>query len=286
VDAVVDGQIQKSGGKIRVTLRMVRVADGAPLWSSQYDEKATDIFTVQDSISERVVGVLALRLSSEEKERLTNRHTDNTEVYQLYMLGRFHFARRTKAAISKSIAYYEQAIEKDPHYALAYAALAASYSASGWYGFLPPQQAYTKAKEAATKALEIDSTVAEARPVLGNVKRSYDWDWAGSESEYKRAIELDPNYATAYHWYGDHLAYLGRFDESNALFKRAQELDPVSLIINSSIGDTLLLARRYDQAIEQYQRVLQMDPVSRRLTLTLAKPIFVRTTIRKPCRSC
>ncbi|HEX8267702.1 MAG TPA: winged helix-turn-helix domain-containing protein [Pyrinomonadaceae bacterium] len=260
VDAVLDGQIQQSGEKIRITVRLVRVADGTPIWTNQFDEKWTNVFAVQDSISERVAGALALRLSGEEKTQLTKRYTQNAEAYQLYLLGRFHFAKRTREGISKSIEYFNQAIEKDSNYALAYAGLGAAYSTSGWNDFLAPHEAYPKAKEAIGKALQLDDSIAEAHAVSGNIKRGYDWDLAGAENAYRRALELDPNNPTTYQWYGLNMAFVGRHDDSVALLKRAQELDPISMIINKSLGDVLSFARRFDEAIEQYHRVLELDP--------------------------
>ena len=260
MDAVLDGQIQKSGEKIRVTVRLMRVADGAPLWTSQFDEKMTDIFRVQDSISERVAGVLALKLTTEEKRQLTKRQTENTEAYQLYMIGRLHFSKRTEETINKAINYFKQAIVKDPNYAQAYTALAAAYSTAAIYEFVAPHEAYAKAKEAAAKALQIDDTLSEAHAVMGNIKRNYEWDEAGAENEYRRAIELDPNNATAYHWYGISMTFAGRNEESITLIKQAAELDPVSAVINNALGDALFFARRFDQAIEQYEKVLEIDP--------------------------
>jgi serine/threonine-protein kinase len=260
VDAVIDGQIQKSGEKMRVSARLVRVNDGATLWSSQFDEKATDIFAVQDSISQRVAGMLVVKLTGDEQRQLAKRHTGSTEAYQLYMVGRLHYGKRTRDGAHKAIEYFKQAIEKDPNYALAHAALAAAYSMSGWYGYLGPHEAYTKARESAIRALQMDDALPEAHVVLGSIKRNYDWDWVGAESEFSRALELDPNNAAAYHSRGVGLAYVfGRFDESMASLKRAQELDPVSLNINTTLGDTFLLSRRYDEAIEQYKKVLDLD---------------------------
>jgi serine/threonine-protein kinase len=260
VEAVVEGQIQRSGEKIRVTVRLVRVEDGAALWTAQFDEKLTDIFRVQDSISERVVGALAVKLSGEEKERIAKIYTDNTEAYQLYLMGRFLWAKRTKEAVGKSIAYFSQAIEKDPNFALAYAGLADSYTVSGFYFYLPAGEAYPKAGEAATKAINIDDALAEAHVVRAAIKRDYEWDWAGAETAYKRALELNPNLSTVHHRYGLYLGFIGRHDESVASLKRAQELDPLSIVINNALGGMLLFARRYDEAIAQYHKVLEMEP--------------------------
>ncbi|MDQ4122256.1 MAG: winged helix-turn-helix domain-containing protein [Acidobacteriota bacterium] len=260
VDAVLDGQIQKFGDKIRVTVRLIRIEDAATIWTNQFDEKMSDIFGIQDSISERVTAALALKLSGEQKSRIVKRHTENTQAYELYLLGKFHFAKRTREALGKSIEYFNEAIEKDPNYALAYVGLGAAYSTSGWNDFIPPHEAYPKAKNAIDKALQLDDAIADAYAVSGNIKRGYDWDLAGAEIEYRRALELDPNNPTTYQWYGLNAAFAGRHDESITLFKRARELDPLSMIINKSFGDILSFARRFDEAIEQYHRVLELHP--------------------------
>jgi DNA-binding winged helix-turn-helix (wHTH) protein/TolB-like protein/tetratricopeptide (TPR) repeat protein len=259
VDAVIDGQIQKSGEKIRVTVRLVRVADGVPMWTNQFDENMSDIFRVQDSISERVVGVLAVRLSGEEKVLVAKHSTDNPDAYQLYLKGRFFWNKRTGEAISKGIDSFNQAIEKDPKYALARVALAESYVLLFEYGESTPQAAYSKARTAATEALTIDDQLTEAYTTLAYIKSDYDWDFTGAEKEYKRAIELNPNYPTAHHWYGEYLALMGRSTESIAEVRRALELEPLSLIINKELGANLYFARQYDQAVEQLQKTLDLD---------------------------
>ena len=262
VDAVLDGQIQKSGDKIRVTVRLVNVHDGSVIWTNQFDEKFSDVFAVQDSISIKVANALALKLSGEEQSRIAKRYTENPEAYQLYMLGKFHYGKRTRDAVAKSTEYFKQAVEKDPNYALAWAGLAAAYGTAGWSDFLPPHEAYGKAKEAVGVALQLDDSIAEAHGALANIKRGYDWDLPGAEAEYKRALELDPSNPTTHHWYGVTLAFAGRHDEAVASLKRARELDPLSFIINKSLGDILTFSRRFDEAIEQYYRAIELDPNS------------------------
>ena len=201
-----------------------------------------------------------MRLSSAEKKRLTKRYTENTEAYQLYLMGRYCWNRRKQPEIEKGIEYFQQAIEADPNYALAYAGLADSYIILGFYGLFAPGEVMPKAKAAAMKALEIDDTLAEAHNSLAFVKGAYDWDWTGAERQYKRAIELNKNYPTAHHWYAEYLAQTGRFDEAQAEIEQAHALDPLSLIINEAVGWILYLSRQYDEAIKQYRRTLELDP--------------------------
>lgn len=260
VDAVVDGQIQKSGEKIRVTVRLVRVQDGAPLWASRFDEKLTDIFTVQDSISERVAGVLAVKLTSEEKERLTKHYTESAEAHQLYLMGRYHLNRLTDDGTLKSLEYFQQAIERDPNFALAHAGVAESYNALGGFNVLRPKDVYPKARSAAMTALKLDDLLAEAHTALAMVNLTYDWDWAGAEREFKRAIELNPSDSDAHYYYSYYLAFMGQFDNAIGEIRKAQELDPVSLVKLTGLGQVLLMARRYDEAIEQCRKALEMDP--------------------------
>jgi TolB-like protein/Tfp pilus assembly protein PilF len=259
VDAVLDGNIQKSGEKMRVTVRLVRVADGREIWSEQFDEKFTDIFSVQDSVSRRVSGMLAVTLTGEERALVTKHYTNNADAYQLYLKGRYFWNKRTGEAIRKGIDYFSQAIEKDQNYAPAHAGLAQSYVLLAGYGESTPQEAYSKARASATKAIKIDDQLTDAHAALAYVKTGYDWDFAGAEREYKRAIELNPNDATARHWYAEYLALMGHPTEAIAEMRRAQELEPLSLIINKELGTALYLARQFDQAIEQLRKTLELD---------------------------
>jgi DNA-binding winged helix-turn-helix (wHTH) protein/TolB-like protein len=194
VEAVLDGSVQKAGEKVRVTVRLMSVADGGTLWTSQFDEKFTAIFAIQDSISERVAEKLAIRLSREERKLLTRNYTENTGAYQLYLKGRYYWNKRTKEGINKGPDYFQQAIERDPRHALAYADLARTYKSSSYYGIVPPSVAHPRSKEAVNKALEIDNTLAEAHMVLATILESFDWNWQAAEEEFKLANELKPNY--------------------------------------------------------------------------------------------
>jgi serine/threonine protein kinase/cytochrome c-type biogenesis protein CcmH/NrfG len=260
VDAVLDGNIQKSGEQIRVTVRLVRVGDGHQLWVDTFDEKFTDIFALQDSISERVAEKLAIRLSREERTLLTKHYTENTEAYQLYLKGRYVQGNRTEEGIKKGIEYFRQAIEKDPGHALAWADLARTYKSTSYYGIFPPSESHPRSKEAVRKALEIDKTLAEAHMVLATILEGSDWNWQAAEEEFRLAIELKPNDASAHHLYGLFLERRGRLEQAKVEMAQALELDPVSLIINKNVGDPFYYMRQYDEAIEQYRKTLELDP--------------------------
>lgn len=260
VQAVLDGNVQHEGGKLRVTMRLLRVGDGVALWSGTFDERFTDIFTMQDAISEQVARASVLNVNKQEKELLTRRHTDNVQAYQLYLKGRYFWNKRTAPGLQQSLAYFGQAIEIDPTYALAYAGLADSYALLVWQDELPQKEFIPKAKSAAIKALEIDETLGEAHTSLGFVRFWYDWDFAGAESEYRRAIELNPDYATAHHWYGEFLVLVGRPDEGFKELRLAQQADPLSLVINADIGKCFFFTHQQDRAIEQLRKTLEMDP--------------------------
>lgn len=260
VEAIVEGSVQRVGEQVRVTVQLVSVRDGAPLWAEKFDEHFTNIFTVQDRISEQVARALMLTLSNSEKQQLAKHYTENSEAYQLYLKGRYFWNKRTVEGLKKGISYFNQAIEKDPSYALAYVGLADSYSLLSDYDGLPARQAYPQAKRAAMRALELDNRLAEAHAALAFIKAAYDWDWPGAESEYRLAIELNPNYETAHQWYAEYLSGMGRHEEALAEIRRAREINPLSLIINAVESWILYNARRYDEAIVQGQKVLEMDP--------------------------
>jgi tetratricopeptide (TPR) repeat protein len=256
VEAVLEGSIQRSGERLRVTVRLLRVGDGVSLWAAEVNEKSRNIFAVQDSISQQVFRTLKLG----GEEQLPKRFTENTEAYQAYLKGRYFWNKRTEESLKRSIEYFQKAIELDPNYVLAHAGLADSYSLLVWNtGPLNPGL-ISKARIAARKALELDPTLAEAHASLAFISCWYEWDWQGAETEYKRAIELNPNYATAHHWYGEFLVLMGRFDEGFGQLKLAQQIDPLSLIISSDIGKMHFLARQSDHAIEQLQKTIEMEP--------------------------
>ncbi len=265
VAAVLEGSVRKSSDSVRVAVRLVSVADGQVLWARDTHERALgDIFALQDEIARKVVGGLRLKLGHEGDQQLAKRYTENVEAYEAYMRGRFFWNKRNGEGFGKAIAFFQQAIDIDPNYALAYAGLADSYILKRIYALLQPgetlQQMETKAKAAAEKALAIDDTLAEAHTSLGMIKANTENDEANIEREYKQAIELNPNYATAHHWYALHLNDEGRFDEAIAEIRRALEIHPLSLVINSDVGIIFSSARQYDNAIEQFKKAMEMDP--------------------------
>jgi len=260
VDSVLEGSIRRLGDRLRVTVRLVSVSDVSLLWADHFDENFTDIFKVEDSISTKVAAALALKLSGEEQRRLIKRDTDNAEAYQLYLKGRFFWNKRTGEGFRLGIAQFKQAVERDPSYALAYAGLADSYTGLTFYNFAAPNETMPKAKEAATNALAIDSTLAEAHASLAHVTANYDWEWADAEREFRLSIELKPDYATAHQWYAIHyLTPTGQFEEAIQEMKRALDLEPTSLVMNTFLGATLYFAGRYDDAIAQCRKTIEMD---------------------------
>jgi DNA-binding winged helix-turn-helix (wHTH) protein/TolB-like protein/Tfp pilus assembly protein PilF len=259
VDAVLDGSIQKSGDKIRVTVRFLNVHDGTQIWSYKCEQQCADIFSMQDSISEKVAGTLAHKLTGDEQKLLTKRYTDSLEAYQLYLKGRYFWEMRTEESMKRSVDYFEQAIQIDPNYAVAYAGIGHSYTALRARGYVSAAEGAQKMKEAVTRALQIDDNLAEAHTAMGTYKIT-EFDWPGAEREFKRAIELDPNYPTAHLWYGFLLQGLGRQDENLAERTRALELDPLNLEINGGVGDAYFHAGQYDKAIEQETKALELNP--------------------------
>lgn len=257
VDVVLTGRITQREDALSIQADLVNVADGSQLWGEQYNRTLSDVLAIQQEISTEISERLRLKITGEEQLRVTRHSTKHTEAYQLYLKGRYHWNKRTDEGFRTAIEYFLQAIEKDPTYALAYVGLADSYLLSE---LLPARERYPKAKAAALKALEIDGTLGEAHASLAAIKNWYDFDWLGAEMEFRRAIELSPNYPTAHHWYGEFLANLGRFEESVAEYQRALEIDPLSLAISSDLGMVYYHARQYDRAMEHLKKVVEMDP--------------------------
>ncbi|HEY6187909.1 MAG TPA: protein kinase [Pyrinomonadaceae bacterium] len=260
VGAVLMGTVDQIGDSLVIKTELIDVSDGSQLWGEQYNRKISDLITVQQEIAWKISKRLRLRLTGEDEKRITKHYTENTEAYQLYLKGRYFWNKRDKESLNNGIRSFQDAIKIDPGYALAYSGMADSYALLADIGAVAPNEAMPRAKAAAERAIELDPELAEGYTSLGFVKLSYDWDWPAAESDFKRALELNPNYATAHQWYASYLLQMGRYDDATEEIKRAQQLDPLSLIINANKGYYLYFARQYDAAIEQYRKTLEIDP--------------------------
>jgi TolB-like protein len=255
VSNILEGSVQKTTDRVRVTVQLINAASDAHLWAETYDRKLTDVFATESEIARMIADTLRAKLSGSEQHAIAARPTENAEAHQLYLRGRYFWNKRTGADFKKAIGYFNQAIEKDPKYALAYAGLSDAYCLLPGYAEAGPKDSFPQAKAAAAKALELDNTLGEAHTALANALFAYDLNFAEAEHEFRRAIELNPNYATAHQWYAESvLTPLGRFEEAIAEARRALELDPLSVIINADLGTALTSARRYDEAIEQLRK--------------------------------
>ena len=260
VRAVLTGRIMQSGDSLRIGAELVDVPTGSRLWGAQYDRKPGDIFSVQDDISNEISEKLRLKLTRAEKKRMTKRQTDDADAYRLYLKGRHHWDRWTEDGFYKAIEYFQQAVDKDPAYALAHAGIADSYVLLGWNCYLLPKEAFPKAKMAAMRALRLDPDLGEAHAPLAAVLWLYEWKWQEARAEFRRSLELNPAYPTANHWYSEYLMTMGRLDEVIAGMKKSQELDPLSLIISVAIGWALYMGRRYEESLEQFRRSVELEP--------------------------
>ena len=260
---IVEGSVQKANDQVRVNVQLINAMTDAHLWADTYDRKLTDIFSVESEIAKTIADTLQAKLTGSEKQMMAAHPTTDTAAYELYHKGRSLWEKRSGDNIPKATAFFEQAIARDPNYALAYAGLAQAYILVPFYTGADRFDAYAKAKDAAIKALRLDSNLAEAHAALGKVLFFSEIDLAGAMREYKRAIELAPNDATAHHWFGnDTLAALGQFEEAIAEGKHSVELDPLSIVINVDLGETFYYARRYDEAARQMRKALEIDPTS------------------------
>jgi DNA-binding winged helix-turn-helix (wHTH) protein/tetratricopeptide (TPR) repeat protein len=259
VDALLDGVFQRAGNQIRVSVQFVRVADGVTLWAAKFDEQFTNILSIQDSISEQVAVALELKISGEEQQQLRKNYTESSEAFQHFIRGRYFWNLRTLEGLRKSMTCAEEAIAVDPTYAPAYVGLADAYNLLAGHGGLAPRETFPKARAAATVALEIDPNMSEAYASLAFINYRFDWNFGEAEKNFKKAIELKPNYSTAHHWYGEALASAGRFQESFGELVRSQEFDPLSLPISTDVAQTLYFARRYEESEKQLRKALEMD---------------------------
>jgi len=260
VSVVVEGGVQRSADRLRVTVQLINAADGGHLWSERFDRRAGDIFEIEDEIAQAVVAALNIKLVGDEESGLIPRYTEVLEAHDFYLRGRYIAARRSPDAYAQAIRYFQQALARDPGYSVAYAGLGACYCGSGFVGYLAPEDAFPKAKAAAAKALELDPALAEAHATLGWTGWAYDWDWLAAEDCFHRAKELSPSDGMARFWYAMMLAALGRFEEALVEIQRAWDLDPLSLAIQTNVGFVLYEARRYQEAVDRLLNVLEMDP--------------------------
>jgi DNA-binding winged helix-turn-helix (wHTH) protein/TolB-like protein/Tfp pilus assembly protein PilF len=260
VDAVLDGRIQREADRVRLTVQLIRVRDGEQLWAESFDKEFTNIFALEDALSERVAQSIRLKLTGEETRRLTKRATEKPDAYEAYTKGRYFWNKRTDKGMKKGMEYFRQAIALDPTFAEAYVGVADSYATLGLYAVIPPKEAFPAAKEATRRALEMDDGLAEAHASMGFINFYFDWNRADAENEFRRALADNPNYAMAHSWYGETLAAMARYPEAVAEAQRALEDDPLSLIIGSNAGWTLSLAGKTDQAIEILKKAIEIDP--------------------------
>jgi serine/threonine protein kinase len=261
VRAVLSGRFLQTGDDVTISVELVDVRDNKQLWGDRFNHKVSDALMMQQEISQQISERLRLKLSGTEQQKMMAKSsTTNPEAYQLYLKGKFYWNKRTGEALKQAAEFYQQAIEKDPNYALAYSGLAETYVLFSSYDVAAATDSMPQAKAAALRALEIDDSLAEPHTALGFYLANYEWDRDRSEKEYRRAIQLKPNYSTAHHWLGADLGNVKRFDESISEMRRAEELDPLSLIIGTNLADMLVFARRYDEAIAQYKRILVRNP--------------------------
>ncbi|MEP6470858.1 MAG: protein kinase [Acidobacteriota bacterium] len=260
VQAVLTGRVLPQGDSLVVQAELTDVKRGSQMWGKRFHEKFSDVFVVQESIAREILQSLRLKLTGAQEQRLARRYTENAAAYDLYLKGRFYWNKRTEEATDKSIEFFQAAIERDPNYALAYAGLADSYLARAFYGTGPPREIMPKAREAATRALQIDDRLAEAHTLLADSRYLFDWDWPGAEKEFRRALELNPNYPTAHQWYANFLTVSGRASEGLTEILRARELDPLNLVLNTDVGLTYYFGGQHEKALEEYRKTLELEP--------------------------
>lgn len=260
VDAIVEGSVERAGDQVRITAQLIDAPHDRHLWAKSYERNLRNVLSLQEEVAQAIANEIKIKLTPRERNLLTNARPVNADVYEDYLKGRYYWNQRTEEGFRTAINYFSEATKKDPNYALGYSGLAHAYILLGEYSLLPAKEAFTNAREAAAKALELDDTLADAHNALAAVREDYDWEWAGAEGEFRRAIELNPGYATAHQWYAELLSMLGRHQEALAQIKQAQELDPFSLIVNAVTADVLRTAGQDDLSIEQLRKTLQMDP--------------------------
>jgi len=258
---ILEGSVQKSGDAVRVNVQLIKADNDSQVWAETFDRKLTDIFSVESDVAKAIADQLRAHITRQEEQVIAAKPTKNIEAYDAYLRGRYFWNKRTSDGIKHAIEHFQQSIARDPDFALGHAGLADSYIALTFYNFAAPHETMPKAKESAIKALALDDPLAEAHASLAHILMNYDWNWSAAEKEFKRSIELKPDYATAHEWYAIHyLTATGRFEEAVQEMKRALELEPASLVMNTFMGATLYYAGRYDEAIDQCRRTIEMDP--------------------------
>ena len=276
VQAILNGRVVQRGDQLTLSLELIDTQTENVIWTDQYDRKSSDLVSLQNEIARDVSSKLKTRLSGVDTQKLAKTYTANAEAYRLYLQGRFYWNKREEKDFRKALEYYHQAIALDPNYAMAYAGLADSYALLSTFGFMPPAEGVPKAREFANRALSLDDSMSEPHTTLAYLSLTYDYDFAASEPEFKRAIGLNPNYATAHQWYGEMLLNAGRFNEAAVEYRRALELEPLSLPINWDFGRFLYMSRRYDESIAQHKKTIELDPGFARAHRTLAEVYRVK----------
>jgi len=260
VGTILEGSVRKAAGRLRITIQLIDVGSESPIWSQKYDRELEDVFKIQTDIAERVAEALKVQLLTENRTLIQQKAPEDIGAYVLYLRGRYHWSRRNKEDLEKAIAYFGEAIEKDPNYALAHAGMADCYTLMGRHLYLPAKGAFSKARDFANRALELNNDLAEAHTSLAAVLLIYDWEWDAAEDQFKRAIQLNPNYATAHYWHSVLLQTTGRLQESVTAAEKAQVLDPLSPVIGMGVVQAYFFSGQYDKAVEECHRYLDMDP--------------------------
>jgi TolB-like protein/Tfp pilus assembly protein PilF len=281
VETLLEGSIRKDGNRLRITAQLIKVADGSHIWSERYDRNMKDVFAVQDEISMAILDNLKVKLLGEKKAMMVRRHTENIEAYNLYLKGTYCWQMLTPEGYKKASEYFEQALRKDPDYALIYVGLAAISNVSTTFGNVPPDEAYPKANEYVNKALEIDSTLAEAYSILGNINTFYYWNWKEAERNFKHALQINPNSSLAHIYYAFLLICTGRHKEAISEAKKAQELDPLSSYINTEVAIAFSYDGKLDRAIEEYRMTLTINPNYFYAHLMLANTYFAKGMVNE-----
>ena len=260
VGSILEGSVRKAGDKIRISVQFVETSNEEPRWSQVYDRQISDVFAIQSEIAEKVAEALREHVLGGLPGREDGKATNSTEAYINYLRGRQFWNKRTEADLKKAIGFFEAALKIDENYAKAFTGLADSYAALALLEFMAPNEAYPKAREAVGRALSLDAHLADAHTSLGLIRFQYDWDWKGAEQEFKVALDINPSYAPAHHFFADYLKAMGRFDEAITEIEKARDLDPLSLAINTGVGHVFYLSRQYDKAIQEYKRAVDLDP--------------------------